>query len=152
MPAIDLLISRSPSGHPILESVLVTELGPMQYKLEHTPGMLLGLARGDEIRLLPEGGYELLRRGGNLAVQVYFRTLPEGELTHLAQRMGALPGTTFDAETPNLAAFSVPAQTGFTAVEEVMDEFIARNPQAEWVYGNVYGEDGVTPLNWWLDA
>ena len=27
----------------------------------------------------------------------------------------------------------------------------AEFPGVEWFFGNVYDEDGVTPLEWWLD-
>ena len=31
-------------------------------------------------------------------------------------------------------------------------EFVGRDGQSAWMYGNVYDPaDGETPLNWWLD-
>jgi hypothetical protein len=34
-------------------------------------------------------------------------------------------------------------------LEEKLNRAVEGSPGAEWYYGNVYADDGVTPLNWW---
>ena len=31
----------------------------------------------------------------------------------------------------------------------MFEGFVALHPEHEWHFGNVYGDDGVTPLGWW---
>jgi len=37
----------------------------------------------------------------------------------------------------------------FPAIGAILADFIRSHPSAEWSYGNVYDDDGVTPLLWW---
>jgi hypothetical protein len=39
--------------------------------------------------------------------------------------------------------------TTFSAIEAVFNRFLEEHPESEWYYGNVYADDGVTPLGWW---
>jgi hypothetical protein len=71
----------------------------------------------------------------------------------LAERIGGrLDG---DAATSrnSMLVFTFPVNIGFPAIEGVMASAKALSPRCEWFYGNVYDlNDGVTPLNWWLQT
>jgi hypothetical protein len=43
----------------------------------------------------------------------------------------------------------MPVQLGFQTIEQVFDEFVRDHAGAQWLCGNVYASDGVTPLGWW---
>lgn len=54
-----------------------------------------------------------------------------------------------DGSIDRAAVFTVPVRAGFVPVERAMDAAIAAHPAFVSYYGNVYGEDGKTPLGWW---
>lgn len=63
---------KESSGQWVYEEVLVDRVGPDKYLVVATPGLVLGIARGDRIQW--DGGTAAPRvtsRGGDLAVQVY---------------------------------------------------------------------------------
>lgn len=63
----------------------------------------------------------------------------------------ALPGSV-DGETDKNMCFSIPVSAGFSAIEGFFNELSARFGNISWYYGNVYGDDGITPLNWWISS
>ena len=96
--------------------------------------------------------YTIVLRGGNLSIQViYPRPETVTEVDRLAEELAALGGVV-DGRARRETVFTVPVSAGFPAIERVMERFMARNPDVEWYYGNVFDpRDGVTPLNWWED-
>jgi hypothetical protein len=44
----------------------------------------------------------------------------------------------------------VPVSVGFDAIEAAVEAVNASVDDFEWEYGNVYTDDGLQPLNWWL--
>jgi hypothetical protein len=113
--------------------------------------MVENLAAGDEIELdenRPEG-YRLLKRGGNVCVQV-IRT--EG-LTECQTRLSELVeslGGWCDGATPQLLVFTIPVGVGFANIEKTFHECESICPGATWMYNNVYDASG-RPLGWWAD-
>jgi hypothetical protein len=111
-----------------------------------------GIAAGDEFRLVdPDGAFEVVRRSGNLAVQVYSRKAVapvKEELTQAVERLGG----NLDGCIERGMVFTIPVRAGFRAIEAVFNKCVADHPEMEWYYGNVYDpRDGKTPLNWWQD-
>ncbi|UZN02625.1 hypothetical protein [Cellulomonas sp. S1-8] len=82
---------------------------------------------------------------GNLAIHVF---APADQGDDLFRRMSALGGRR-DGQTPSLTVYTVPVAAGFSAIEAILADFTRSHPSAEWYYGNVYDNDGVTPLRWW---
>lgn len=136
---------EKPSGERVDEEVLVEDLGHGVWRLLASPGLALGIAAGDVIELDDDHRARPSRRGQNIAIQVF---APPHEGDELHEPLRALGGR-LDGQTPSLTVYTVPAGAGFPAIEHVMDEFQAHHPSAEWFYGNVYDEDGTTPLRWW---
>ena len=58
------------SGEPVFEQVLVDLLDDGTYRIIATPGLVLGIAADDVVRVTPDASYEIVERGRNLAVQV----------------------------------------------------------------------------------
>lgn len=137
------------------EAIPAEPLGGNRFRLAVSPGMLEGLAAGDEIEVdeTERLGYRILRRSGNLCVWFYF-----GEPVHelhpgvraLATEVEAIGGW-LDGGYSRLVVFTIPVASGFEAVEDVLDFAAALHPGSMWLYGNVYDQsDGSTPLGWWL--
>jgi hypothetical protein len=139
-------------GKVLREPVHVDELGEGRYRLLYAPGMVAGIAAGDEFRLLDDDGrFEILQRSGNLTVQVYSLT-PMGDARDtLVAAVEALGGT-LDGSIEKGLTFTMPHTATFAAIEAVFDQWVAEHEGTEWLYGNVYStKDGVTPLNWWVE-
>jgi len=137
------------------EAIPAEPLGGNRFRLAVSPGMLEGLAAGDEIEVdeTERLGYRILRRGGNLCVWFYF---PEPvhaqhpDVRALAAEVGPVGGW-LDGGYARMVVFTIPVTSGFEAVEAVLDGAAALHPGSTWLYGNVYDQrDGSTPLEWWL--
>ncbi len=151
MDTINLYVGNSSSGERVYENLPVVALGDGKYKLLASPGLVLGVAKDDEIKHFAESGeFELLSRGRNLCIQIYTSQNASKSVDALAARItGELKGT-LDGRTDKQVVFSIPVESGFGAVEDILNAFVDQNPDCEWYYGNVYdNEDGETPLNWW---
>ena len=126
--------------------------------LMRSPGLVSGLAAGDEFELSDDDepqGYRVLSRGRNICVQIFFPHDPSRcrqPLVPLAERIGGrLDGGASSGKSSGVLVFTFPVSVGFPAIERVMAQVKSLNPACKWYYGNVYDpKDGVTPLNWWL--
>jgi len=145
---IELAVSGAPTG--TTQAVPSRKLSDGTFLILHSPGLVQGIAADDVIRLSEgrQGRFEVVRRGGNLCIQVFraegVGPVVEWVLTRLAPLSGRLDGSLERA-----AVFTIPVTSGFGAIEEVLAQAMKTFPGLEWYYGNVYAEDGRTPLNWW---
>jgi hypothetical protein len=150
---LNLFVGDRKDGTPVVEEVPVEPLGGRRYRLRASPGLLEGMAAGDEFETAgteERPVFRLLRRGGNVSVQFFAaKDSVESCETFLLPRMRALGGR-LDGRRENLLVFTIPVAVGFPAIEGVIREGQAAFPGSEWMYGNVYDPaDGHTPLNWW---
>jgi hypothetical protein len=143
-------------GEPVYEYVPAVSLGGNRYRLTGSPGFALGIANGDEIETDPAErlGYRVLRRGGNVGIQVFLWRYSADERAKLTQKIkqigGWLDGGRGDGSGASLLVYTIPVTAGFAAIESVMSEASAQLPIDQWLYANVYDPmDGVTPLDWW---
>jgi hypothetical protein len=142
---LSVVAGRKSNGDVVREELLVYELGGRRWRLVASPGIVLGLAAGDTFGLDPDGGPVVQDRGGNLAIQLFGPHETADELTTpIEQAGGAL-----DARAPNLTVFTLPVSLGFLRIEKLFRDFVDRHPGMEWYFGNVYEDDGVTPIGWW---
>src|SRR5262249_27089286 len=133
-----LLLIHYSQGEPLREPVHVEPLGNQRYRLLYSPGFVQGIAAGDEFTLLNnDGAFEVVRRSGNLAVQVFSPETVEPIKADLSQRVAALGGT-LDGGIERGLVFTIPLRAGFPAIEAVFNQFVAEHPGLEWYYGNVY--------------
>ena len=144
-----LLLIEHRHGEPIREWVHAAELADRLFRLLFTPGFVQGIAAGDEFRFSgDDGAFEVTRRGGNLAIQVFSDEPVAARRAELATRVARLGGT-LDGAVGRGLSFSVPIAAGFPAIEAVFRAWVNEHPGWEWYFGNVYAADGVTPLGWW---
>ena len=143
---VDMVAGTKSSGEPVFEEVLVDRLHGGVYRVVATPGLVLGIAADDVVRVTPEARYEIVKRGRNLAVHVYGDHDLVDEVTMDVWELGG----SLDGRADNLTVYTMPVSAGLPQVERVFNDLVARHPDVEWYFGNVYDtKDGVTPLNWW---
>lgn len=149
---VDLLIEYR-EGKPAKEPVHAVDLGNGRFRLLYSPGFVLGIAAGDEFRLLDhDGNFEVVHRSGNIAVQVYSRDFVDPAVQEITRRVAEIGGV-LDGKIEKGMVFTLPIKASFAAIEETFNSVVKDYPQMEWFHGNVYDPaDGVTPLNWWANA
>ncbi len=141
------LIAGESRGRPVFEPVHVAQVHEGIYRVLFTPGLVYGIAADDEIELLGDGQFNVVRRGQNLAVRV----LSEAHLTQLVsvlEKRVQLLGGRLDGQVERGLAFTIPVVAGFQAVEALFNLFISEHPGSIWEYGNVYDAQD-QPLGWW---
>ena len=149
---INLLVGELGSSNTMRENLPVLPLGDNKYKLLTSPGLVLGLAKDDELRYYADtGAFDLLKRGRNVCVQVFHDPGHESKIEELITRATVQLHATLDGQSDKFVVFSVPIETGFGDIEDLLNNFVAESGICEWYFGNVYGTDGQTPLDWWMD-
>jgi hypothetical protein len=151
---IKVPIRTDDRGPSAVEALDVEELGPNRYRLLYSPGLVEGLAAGDEFELVTVGplGYRVLSRAGNVVVWFFFPVEGQNQgplADSIKQSVEAIGGKLDGGGRTNLV-FTIPVGVGFGRIEGVVQRAVKEIPGSTWMYGNVYDPvDGVTPLNWW---
>ncbi len=136
------------------ERLEVGRLESNRYRLVHSPGLVEGIAAGDEIALSDDVrlGFRVLARSGNLCVWMVYQSPQElmhsvsMELKACVEKLGGI----LDGGTKRSLIFTIPIAAGWEAVRAVFDAAVQRSEGSGWLYANVYDpSDGETPLNWW---
>jgi Domain of unknown function (DUF4265) len=148
LATIRLLADFNQTGEPVHEELPARPLDTGAWQLLSTPGLVLGVAADDVVRVADDGRFEVLERGGNVAVQLYTRQ-PQAEVEELLDEVEDKGGWLDGYHAGRLAVFTFPVTAGFEAIEGVVDAY-ARRHDEEWYYGNVY-DDHDQPLNWWVE-
>ncbi|MEM6784080.1 MAG: DUF4265 domain-containing protein [Bacteroidota bacterium] len=138
-------------GTPQQEVVHVEWIEDKLVRLLYSPGFVEGVAAGDVLRLLDDAGrFEVVERGGNVAVVVFCEHAIAPLKEAIAQDVVALGGH-IDGGIERALVATIPASAGFHAIEEVFDAWTARHPELVWMYNNVYDTaDLDRTLDWWL--
>lgn len=147
LPALDQ------SGQRSVEEALPAEpLGGDRYRLLASPGLVEGIAAGDELELAPNerAGFRVLQRGGQLCIWVYVTEPPPAEADARLARAAAAIGGYLDGGNTRLRILTVPVGAGFARVAAELDAAVADLGDSTWAYGNVYdSRNGDRPLGWW---
>ncbi|MGX4734607.1 DUF4265 domain-containing protein [Kitasatospora griseola] len=138
------LLAGHSKGEPVFEVLPALFLEPGLFELAGSPGLTLGCAAGDVLRVGDDGRFTVVEPGGNLCVQAARRGCfaPES-LAGLRDAIGELGGI---AEAPSDLRFvvvTVALTAGFPAVEHVMDRWAAGIDGAEWWFGNIDHDEHV---------
>ena len=151
---IELPICHNATGRPGTEAVDVERLGPKQFRLLFSPGVVEGLAKGDVFELSDTDpkGFTVVTRSGNLCVWFYFQEPgvnqgPDGNRVRVA--VEKLGGICDGGGNINLV-FSVPVSIGFPAIEALFNDLVKQYPGSSWLFGNVFDPwNDFKPLRWW---
>lgn len=146
---VALVAGTNSAGELVHEQVPATLMQDDVYQVASTPGLVYGCAAGDVIQVTPDGHFQVLRRGGNIAIQALTADAFSAEdVQRLRDAFRSYEGLVEAPEHRRFIVVTVPARVGFEAIEAIMTSWQAATPGAGWEYGNVYADDG-TPLNWW---
>ncbi|GAA4986459.1 DUF4265 domain-containing protein [Kitasatospora paranensis] len=134
---VGLPAGHDASGQPVFEVLPARPLPSTHVRLLGSPGPVLGCAMGDVIRVGDDGGFEVVRHGGNLCVQAYrpgaFTPESYAPLGEAAEELDAL------VEAPRDLRFivlTVGRAGGPAAVGRVMDAWAEGVDGAAWSFGN----------------
>ncbi len=134
---IQLLVEYR-NGKPLCEFVHAEMLADGSYQLLLSPGFVQGIAAGDEFKLLNEDGeFEVIKRSGNIVVQVFSNEPIEPYKDELTKRVEDLGGTA-DGSIEHGIVFTIPVAVGFKQIESLFTGFVKNTPGTQWLYGNVY--------------
>lgn len=149
---IHLMAGQRADGQLIFEQAFAKAVGDECYQLITSPLFARGAARGDIIRLLAAGRFEVEQYGGNLCVRIMARRDMDVIAGLIESGLKELGGQK-DFSNERMSVFSVPVAAGFSVIEEILNKVLTPyGNDAQWLYANVYDpDDGQTPLNWWHD-
>lgn len=152
---LPFLAGLGPDGDAVFETIQAEYLedDPQRVRLLRSPLFARNLASGDTVKLINPAiaQYELERRSGNLCIRIFRKRGIDEVDEFLTPRLEKLGGAR-DLVSDRGIVYSVHVSLGFKTIEEHLDAACAACPDTVWYYGNVYDpEDGVTPLQWWLE-
>jgi hypothetical protein len=136
-------------GLPRLEPVHAEPLGGPRFRVANSPGWTYGVAAGDEVeRTDDQGGFKVIRRGGNVAVRLFSTcALRPDHIQALETQVREHLGGWVDGRLDDRArVFTIPATTAFERIEALFDPFVhdasIATGHVEWEYGNVHDDTG----------
>ncbi|GHG77814.1 hypothetical protein GCM10012319_28190 [Comamonas sp. KCTC 72670] len=129
------------------------ELGPNHYRLVYSPGLVHGLAAGDEIGLsdTAPSGFIVKKRGGNFCIWFFFpkEGMNRGEdARRLSQEVSRIGGR-MEGGGETTLVFSAPASSGFDAIADFFDAAVASVHDSAWMFSNAYAPGTGARLDWW---
>lgn len=151
---IDVPVCHTGTSRPMTEALVVVPLGENRYRLVYSPGVIKGMARGDEFEISSTDleGFQVLKRSGNLCVWFYFAEVgrnrgPDGQIVRKqVEEFGGL----CDGGGNTHLVFSVPVTLGFGPIESLFNSLTEQYEGSSWLYGNVYDPfNDFAPLGWW---
>ncbi|MBE4753627.1 DUF4265 domain-containing protein [Corallococcus sp. ZKHCc1 1396] len=150
---VELRVRGVPEVPDVTEDVPVEVMGENRFRVLLSPGMVEGLAAGDEFEVIDEESREfrVLKRGGNFCVWYFF---PEEEMNRgseyklLRERIAEIGGR-LDGGGSTTLIFTVPAASGFDRIADFFDEAVLLVKGASWQFSNAYDPILRVPLPWW---
>ncbi|MFB7673093.1 DUF4265 domain-containing protein [Kitasatospora purpeofusca] len=134
---IRLLAGHAGSGQPVFEVLPARPVRSGLFELAGSPGLVLGCAAGDVLRVADDGRFEVVGQGENWCIQVAgLGRLNSDSFAALRDAVADLPGL---AEAPpdlRFAVVTVGRAVGTPTIERVMDNWAAGIDGAEWWFGN----------------
>lgn len=134
-------------GSEEFEPVHTERIGSNLFRVLYSPGLVYGVAAGDEIELLPDKTFRVVHHGFNLAVRVLSPNGVAEFTSDLTEKVEWLGGT-LDGRVENGLSFTIPLSAGFGAIERVFGEAVRTYAGLLWEYGNVYDSEG-NEMGWW---
>lgn len=142
------------SGVELVPAQLLTD---GNWLLLRSPLYALQLAAEDTVRVAVNeaGAFEVIARGGNVAVHFFLAESESDDLHATARAANGLApeiarlGGRLDGQTPGLIVYTIPVKAGFSAIENVFAAAVSEFPGAQWQYANVYDVATGEPLGWW---
>lgn len=130
------LCSIEPDGRPVREVVPVQRLGDYSIKVAGSPGLVMGCAAGDVLRLEADGQFTVEQRGPYECVQAYADPpFSQEAIDSLAE---AFQGSGGFVEAPAHRTFlvlTVPTAVGRAIIAERLSAWGSQLGPMEWQFG-----------------
>ena len=137
---VSLLAGTGRSGEPVFEVLPARMLAANLYELSGSPGLTLGCAAGDVIRLDSQGCFVMERRGPNLCIQTYKGApFSAGEFVALSEAFDSIGGLVEAPADRRFIVVTIPVAVGLATVEVAVSAWAEQVKGAEWWFGN--GDD-----------
>ena len=133
------------------EPIHVLETGnAREFIVQYSPGFIQGIAAGDVIEVeYGSVNFNVVKRSGNICIQLFRRNSIDVVMSCLDDEFKKIEGR-LDGKIDCACVYTVNLQNyGFEKIESVLSDIMQKELVHEWIYGNVYEIDGITPLNWW---
>jgi hypothetical protein len=133
---IRLLAGHASGGHPVFEVLPALSRDSGLAELVGSPGLVLGCAAGDVLRVWEDGQFEVVQQGTNLCVQAVRRGCftPES-FAQLKDAVAALDGLVEAPPDLRFIVVTLNCSIGLPAIEDVMNTWAARTDGGQWWFG-----------------
>lgn len=112
IPTIRVVAGHGTGGQAAYEEVPAEPVGEGRFRVLATPGIAGGLAADDVVELDADGLATVVKRGGNLGIQVYSETHPADALETLIRAIEDLGGWLDGLISERAIALTVPVAAG----------------------------------------
>lgn len=139
---VDLLAGYDEAGEPVFESVHAFQHHSPEpdtaanervfYELLASPLLVSGIASGDHLRLDDAGGFDVIARNGNVAVQ----TIGDWELDFLTPLASDLGGRLDGVAAGHAGVFTFPSSVDLAAIHDLFGEGAGNDPARTWRIAN----------------
>ncbi|MDC0762891.1 DUF4265 domain-containing protein [Brevibacillus sp. AG] len=133
---IKVFAGKSSQG-TVLEELPAEYLSDQKFKLCASPGLALGLAKGDTIKLHPNGDFDLIEHGGNFCIQIYKEQPIKEKIEAVESIVKKELSGSLDGFHNGSLAFTAPISNGFDATNHTFNK-IRDVLEAEYYYSNIY--------------
>jgi hypothetical protein len=132
------------------QPVEAESISPNVYRILYSPGFVEDIAAGDIIRVTDQetGTFEVIEYGGNVSVKI-------SDTSPIIKKLQEIDGILSkvnarrDGNLEHVAVWTIPAESGFEAIEASVAKACELLEEPVWWYGNVYDSQNY-PINWWL--
>ncbi|MFB8267469.1 DUF4265 domain-containing protein [Streptomyces sp. NPDC055955] len=135
---VRLLAGHASSGNPVFEVLPARSLDSGLFELAGSPGLVLGCAAGDVLRVSDDGQFEIRQMGRNFCVQVAPQSGPftSEALGALTKEFEAVGGMVESPSDRRFIVVTVDRSAGIPAIARVMEAWSLGLGQGEWWFGN----------------
>jgi hypothetical protein len=133
---IQIFAGKGENG-TVLEELPAKFISEQCFELCASPGLALGAAKGDLIKLSSKGNFEVIKHGGNFCIQIYKNNLTNKEIKKIEKLVQKELNGTIDGTNNGSMAFSIPIKNGFKKTNKIFNE-IREILDSEYFYSNIY--------------
>ena len=123
---------------PVFELLPARSLSSGLFELAGSPGLVLGCASGDVLRVSDDGQFEVRTVGRNLCVQADPQSglLTSEALAALTEDFEAVGGLVESPSDRRFIVVTVDRSTGIPVIARLMETWSLGVGQGEWCFGN----------------
>jgi hypothetical protein len=141
------LAADEPDGRVVREVVPVMFLEDGLVEIIGSPALVMGCVAGDVVRMVPDGHFEIMRRGPNLSVQAFSgRPLMPEAIQQLTDAFAVIGGIVEAPADGKFLVATIPAAVGRSAIDAIMNRWSASFDGLYWQHSAPAPPAGQDPL------